>query len=66
MQLHSARLLFRHGNKKRKIASDTTRKFEKCLEAYKNIIDSEIGDANMTRARNMKRSRAETISEVRW
>jgi len=39
----------------KKIASDLTRDLEERLEAYENIIDSEIGDTNMTRARNIER-----------
>lgn len=37
------------------IASDPHRDLEERLEAYENIIDSEIGDTNMIRARNIER-----------
>jgi threonine synthase len=37
------------------IASDPHRSLEDRLEAYENIIDSEIGDTNLTRARNIER-----------
>ncbi|MFO7677355.1 MAG: pyridoxal-phosphate dependent enzyme [Thermoplasmatota archaeon] len=39
----------------RKIASDITKPLEERLEAYEDIIDSEIGDTNLTRARNIER-----------
>ena len=37
------------------IASDKTRSLEDRLEAFEDIIDSEIGDTNLTRARNIER-----------
>ncbi len=39
----------------RKIAADRTRSLEERLEAFEDIIDSEIGDTNLTRARNIER-----------
>jgi threonine synthase len=39
----------------KKIASDKDRSLEERLEAYEDIIDSEIGDTNLTRARNIER-----------
>jgi len=39
----------------RKIASDKTLSLEERLEAFEDIIDSEIGDTNLTRARNIER-----------
>lgn len=39
----------------KKIATDKTRHLEERLEAYEDIIDSEIGDTSMTRARNIER-----------
>jgi threonine synthase len=39
----------------RKIASDKTCSLEDRLEAFEDIIDSEIGDTNLTRARNIER-----------
>jgi len=39
----------------RKIAADRTRPLEERLEAFEDIIDSEIGDTNLTRARNIER-----------
>jgi len=39
----------------RKIASDKDRSLEDRLEAYEDIIDSEIGDTNLSRARNIER-----------
>lgn len=39
----------------RKIAADTSRPLEERLEAFEDIIDSEIGDTNLTRARNIER-----------
>ncbi|KYK31541.1 MAG: threonine synthase [Thermoplasmatales archaeon SG8-52-3] len=39
----------------RKIASDLNRSMEERLEAFEDIIDSEIGDTNLTRARNIER-----------
>jgi threonine synthase len=40
---------------KRKIAADLNQPLEKRLEAFEDIIDSEIGDTNLTRARNIER-----------
>lgn len=42
-------------NLQREIAADKTRSIEERLEAFEDIIDSEIGDTNMTRARNIER-----------
>jgi len=39
----------------KKIASDKNRPIEERLEAYEDIIDSEIGDTNTSRARNIER-----------
>lgn len=39
----------------RKIAGDKSRLLEERLEAFEDIIDSEIGDTNLTRARNIER-----------
>jgi len=39
----------------RKIAADRNRSLEERLEAFEDIIDSEIGDTNLTRARNIER-----------
>ena len=39
----------------RSIASNPNYDLEERLEAYENIIDSEIGDTSMTRARNIER-----------
>jgi threonine synthase len=39
----------------RKIAADLTRTMEERVEAFEDIIDSEIGDTNLTRARNIER-----------
>ncbi len=39
----------------RKIAQDVSRPLEERLEAFEDIIDSEIGDTNLTRARNIER-----------
>ena len=41
--------------KQKKIASDTDYPLEERLEAYEDIIDSEIGDTSLTRARNIER-----------
>lgn len=38
----------------RKIAADVTRPLEERIEAFEDIIDSEVGDTNMTRARNIE------------
>jgi len=39
----------------KRIAADKYRSLEERLEAYEDIIDSEIGDTNLTRARNIER-----------
>jgi threonine synthase len=39
----------------REIAADATRSLKDRLEAYEDIIDSEVGDTNLTRARNIER-----------
>ena len=39
----------------RKIASDKSLSLEERVEAFEDIIDSEIGDTNLTRARNIER-----------
>ncbi|MBN2065848.1 MAG: pyridoxal-phosphate dependent enzyme [Candidatus Thermoplasmatota archaeon] len=39
----------------RKVAANTTLELEERLEAFEDIIDSEIGDTNLTRARNIER-----------
>lgn len=39
----------------RKIASDHSRSLDERLEAFEDIIDSEIGDTTLTRARNIER-----------
>ena len=39
----------------RKIAADQSFPLDQRLEAFEDIIDSEIGDTNMTRARNIER-----------
>lgn len=39
----------------RQIASDPARNLEDRIEAYENIIDSEIGDTQLSRARNVER-----------
>ena len=39
----------------RQIARDTTRSVEERLEAYEEVIDSQIGDSNLSRARNIER-----------
>jgi threonine synthase len=39
----------------RKIAADKNYSLEERLEAFEDIIDSEIGDTNLTRARNIER-----------
>lgn len=41
--------------KEKRIASNFDHELEERLEAYENIIDSEIGDSTMTRARNIER-----------
>ncbi len=38
----------------RKVAADSTRPLEERLEAFEDIKDSEIGDTNMARARNVE------------
>lgn len=39
----------------RKVAGDPSRSLDERLEAFEDIIDSEIGDTNLTRARNIER-----------
>jgi threonine synthase len=39
----------------KKIACDTNRSIEERLEAYEDVIDSQIGDTNLSRARNIER-----------
>ena len=39
----------------RKIAGDKSQSLEERLEAFEDIIDSEIGDTNLSRARNIER-----------
>jgi threonine synthase len=39
-----------------KIAQDTSRPLEERLEAFDDLLDSEVGDTTMTRARNIERS----------
>jgi threonine synthase len=39
----------------KKVAADRTRDIEERLEAFEDILDSEVGDTNMTRARNIER-----------
>jgi len=39
----------------RKIAADASRPLEERLEAYEDIIDSEVGDTSLVRARNIER-----------
>ncbi len=39
----------------KKVAADKSLSLEERLEAYEDIIDSEIGDTNLTRARNIER-----------
>ncbi len=39
----------------RKIAADKNLSLEERLEAFEDIVDSEIGDTNLTRARNIER-----------
>jgi len=40
----------------RAIAADPSRDLDLRLEAYENLIDSEVGDTSMSRARNIERS----------
>lgn len=40
----------------KKIACDHTRPMEERLEAFEDIIDSQIGDSSLTRARNIERN----------
>ena len=42
-------------NRQREIAADTSRPTEERLEAYEDIIDSEVGDTAFIRARNIER-----------
>ena len=39
----------------RKVAADKSRSLDERLEAFEDIIDSEIGDTNLNRARNIER-----------
>jgi len=39
----------------RRIAADQTRSLEERLEAYEDVVDSEVGDTTLTRARNLER-----------
>ncbi len=39
----------------KQVAADKNRSLEERLEAFEDIIDSEIGDTNLTRARNIER-----------
>ena len=39
----------------RKIASDHSRSLEERLESFEIILDSEVGDTSLTRARNIER-----------
>lgn len=39
----------------KKVAADKDRAIEERLEAFEDILDSEVGDTNMTRARNIER-----------
>lgn len=39
----------------KKVATDVNRPLEERIEAYEDIIESEIGDTTMTRARNIER-----------
>ena len=41
--------------KPRQVASDKSRTMEERLEAFEDIIDSEVGDSSQSRARNMER-----------
>ena len=38
-----------------RIAADSSRDLEERLEAFENIVDSEVGDTSLTRARNIER-----------
>jgi len=51
----SAELIIPQCENEKAIASDPQHGLEERLEAYENIIDSEIGDTTMTRARNIER-----------
>ncbi len=42
-------------DQQRKIAADTTRATEERLEAFEDIIDSEVGDTSLARCRNIER-----------
>ncbi len=48
-------LLPRELEAERRIASDSNGNLDERLEAFENIIDSEIGDTQLTRARNIER-----------
>jgi threonine synthase len=39
----------------RRIAADTSRPIEERIDAYEDITDCEVGDTNLTRARNLER-----------
>ncbi len=42
-------------DRERKIAADPARPLDERLEAYENILESEVGDTVLTRARNIER-----------
>jgi threonine synthase len=44
-----------HVDLQREIAADTERPLEERFEAYEDVIDSEVGDTTLTRARNLER-----------
>jgi threonine synthase len=48
-------LLFPELEATRALASDVTRSLKERLQAYEDIIDSEVGDTALTRARNLER-----------
>lgn len=50
-----AQSLFSHVEDQRVIAGDGSRDVEERLEAYEDIIDSEVGDTSLVRARNLER-----------
>jgi threonine synthase len=49
------REVFHQVEDQKKIASDPGRSLEERLEAYEDIIDSEVGDTTLVRARNVER-----------
>ena len=51
----SSRIIIPEWEAEKRIASDPHRDLEERLESYENIIDSEIGDTNLTRTRNIER-----------